>query len=452
MAAQSLVRAVREGQLTEARLDALGAAHPRDEGAPGPRPKPPGGRGDRGPERGPARGRGPRPGDGAGVDHRGAQREAPSCPCAAEGPLKLLHLVLSSDAKNPAIQGIPEEELRARRVAVENVSARTGALGGNGARRSWPGRPSSATWWPRVSCGCTGSQGNGGHGPRATRACCAPWPRRGGPSWWCRSGAPTCCASSPRPRSTSRPTGRRSRASVPPSPPSSASIAVGGKLPVTLPGLYAYGHGLELPRREMTLRTAARRRRGSAPTRWAEADRGPRRGPRCRSARFRGRVLAVGKDGALVHRRAFGRLTYGRRGAPFAPGHALRPGQPHEGGRHHDDGHDPGGRGAARPRQAGSSVRPRLPGRGARTGSRSSSSLTHSSGLDWWAAALPGYGRARRPTSSRSRPWIWPTRRARKSLYSDLGVILLGEVLERVAGEPLDAFARRRVLRTPGHA
>ena len=29
-----------------------------------------------------------------------------------------------------------------------------------------------------------------------------------------------------------------------------------------------------------------------------------------------------------------------------------------------------------------------------------------------------------------------------KSLYSDLGVFLLGEILERVAGESLDAFAR----------
>jgi beta-N-acetylhexosaminidase len=32
--------------------------------------------------------------------------------------------------------------------------------------------------------------------------------------------------------------------------------AVGGRLPVTLPGLYPYGHGLELPRRAMTLAPA----------------------------------------------------------------------------------------------------------------------------------------------------------------------------------------------------
>ena len=42
-----------------------------------------------------------------------------------------------------------------------------------------------------------------------------------------------------------------------------------------------------------------------------------------------------------------------------------------------------------------------------------------------------------------------------KSLYSDLGLILLGEILERVAGEALEAFAARsapRAARHEGHA
>jgi CubicO group peptidase (beta-lactamase class C family) len=33
-----------------------------------------------------------------------------------------------------------------------------------------------------------------------------------------------------------------------------------------------------------------------------------------------------------------------------------------------------------------------------------------------------------------------------KALYSDLGLILLGEILERVAGQSLDAFARERIF------
>src|SRR5206468_2414260 len=36
--------------------------------------------------------------------------------------------------------------------------------------------------------------------------------------------------------------------------------------------------------------------------------------------------------------------------------------------------------------------------------------------------------------------------RGAKSVYSDLGVILLGEILERVAGQDLESFARARVL------
>jgi CubicO group peptidase (beta-lactamase class C family) len=35
---------------------------------------------------------------------------------------------------------------------------------------------------------------------------------------------------------------------------------------------------------------------------------------------------------------------------------------------------------------------------------------------------------------------------ATKAVYSDLGELLLGEILERVAGESLDSFARRRIL------
>jgi len=37
-----------------------------------------------------------------------------------------------------------------------------------------------------------------------------------------------------------------------------------------------------------------------------------------------------------------------------------------------------------------------------------------------------------------------------KSVYSDFGIVLLGAILERIAGEPLDAFARRRVFEPLG--
>src|SRR6185503_16605879 len=43
-------------------------------------------------------------------------------PLHAEEPLRLLHLVMSSDARNDAIQGIPEDELEGLRVAAKTIS------------------------------------------------------------------------------------------------------------------------------------------------------------------------------------------------------------------------------------------------------------------------------------------------------------------------------------------
>ena len=121
VAAQSLVRAVKEGQLTEARLDLsvrriletkerLGLDKNRlvdreTLGKSVDRPE----------------------------DEVEAQRiarasitvvrnEGHVLPLRADQPLHLLHLVLSSDIHNPAIHGIPEEELAARRIPTETVS------------------------------------------------------------------------------------------------------------------------------------------------------------------------------------------------------------------------------------------------------------------------------------------------------------------------------------------
>jgi CubicO group peptidase (beta-lactamase class C family) len=71
--------------------------------------------------------------------------------------------------------------------------------------------------------------------------------------------------------------------------------------------------------------------------------------------------------------------------------------------------------------------------------------LTHSSGVDWWA---PLYQEATTKPAYLDRICAMDLKFApgTKSVYSDLGVMLLGEILERVAGEPLDAFARRRIF------
>jgi CubicO group peptidase (beta-lactamase class C family) len=75
--------------------------------------------------------------------------------------------------------------------------------------------------------------------------------------------------------------------------------------------------------------------------------------------------------------------------------------------------------------------------------------LTHSSGLDWWGPLykeLSGPEAYRRRIESMDLVYEPGT----KSLYSDLGIFLLGEVLQQAAGEPLESFARRRILEPLG--
>jgi CubicO group peptidase (beta-lactamase class C family) len=75
--------------------------------------------------------------------------------------------------------------------------------------------------------------------------------------------------------------------------------------------------------------------------------------------------------------------------------------------------------------------------------------LTHSSGLP---ATAPLYqdirGRAAYVQRIAAMDLVYPP--GSQSVYSDLGVILLGEILERAAGRPLEDFVRERVLEPLG--
>jgi uncharacterized protein YbbC (DUF1343 family)/CubicO group peptidase (beta-lactamase class C family) len=159
---------------------------------------------------------------------------------------------------------------------------------------------------------------------------------------------------------------------------------------------------------------------------------------------FPGAVLAVGKDGALVHLQPFGRLTYAEGAAPVTPdtlsdlasltkvvatttaAMILV-----------DEGR----------LDLDRAVASYLPGfcDGARERVTVRHLLAHASGLPAWA---PLY----RVTSGRAGALAHVEATAlehepgTRSVYSDLGVILLGAVLERVAGEPLDGFVARRVF------
>ena len=71
--------------------------------------------------------------------------------------------------------------------------------------------------------------------------------------------------------------------------------------------------------------------------------------------------------------------------------------------------------------------------------------LTHSGGLQWWA---PLYKEIQGKTAYLERIVAMDLAYdpGARSVYSDLGIILLGDILERVSGTPFEELARKRVL------
>jgi CubicO group peptidase (beta-lactamase class C family) len=159
---------------------------------------------------------------------------------------------------------------------------------------------------------------------------------------------------------------------------------------------------------------------------------------------FPGGVLAVVHRGALVHLHPFGRLAYGNDAPP------VQAGTPYDlasltkvvatttmamilvDERRLDlerpvESFLPGFRGAGKEAVTVRHL------------------LTHSAGLP---ATAPLYRELRGRAAYRERieamELAYPP--GSRSLYSDLGMILLGEVLERAAGQPFESFVRQRVL------
>ncbi len=221
---------------------------------------------------------------------------------------------------------------------------------------------------------------------------------------------------------------------------------VTGRLPVSLPPLYRAGEGVKIPRRDMTLRVALPEEAGFRKDGLADADRVLDRALAARA--FPGGVVAVGRDSALVHLRPFGRQTYDA-GSPAVTADTI-----------YDlasltkvvvtttmammlvdeDRLDldapvsafvPGFRGDGRETVTVAHL------------------LSHSGGLEWWSPLYKvASGREAFLSRILAMPLAYPP--GARSAYSDLGLILLGEVLERVAGEPLDTFARSRILEPLG--
>jgi beta-N-acetylhexosaminidase len=372
------------------------------------------------------------------------RNEGPVLPLHAEDRVRILHLVLSSDARNDAIQGIPEEELEDRRVA-----ARTLSLGPEVSDETARAIVAQAAEFTHVVASCfvrvTGSKGTADMSDSHARLLQA-LRAAGRPLVVVSFGSPYLLRQFP-----DAPVYVCAYGSAESSQRAAVGAlfgeyAVGGKLPVTLPGMYPYGHGLEIPKRDMSLRAGRPEETGFREDGMAGVDAVMERAVAERA--FPGGVVAVGKDGALVHLRAFGRLSYDADAAEARPDTIY------------DLASltkivatttvamilvDEGRLDLGRPVSA---FLPRF--RGAdKEKVTVLNLLTHSSGLDWWAPLYQDTkGKQAYVEKIQAMDLVYPP--GTKSLYSDLGLILLGEVLERVAGEPLDSFTAKRVLEPLG--
>lgn len=215
-----------------------------------------------------------------------------------------------------------------------------------------------------------------------------------------------------------------------------------GRLPVSLPGLYPYGHGIDQPRRDMMLHREAPEEAGLRGEGLAEVD--SILADFVAQGAFPGGVLAVGYRGALVHLQPFGRLTYDRN-APAVSTDTI-----------YDLASltkvvvtttlamilvDEGLLELDRPVEE---FLPRFVGSG-KEAVTVRHLLSHASGLDWWAPLYQELA-GKEAYVERIQVMDLVYEPGSRSLYSDLGLILLGEILERVAGEPLDQAARRLIF------
>ncbi len=159
---------------------------------------------------------------------------------------------------------------------------------------------------------------------------------------------------------------------------------------------------------------------------------------------FPGGVLAVGLDGALAHSRAFGRLSYDPDAAAVATDTLydlasltkvvvtttlsmilVDEGKLDLDARVH--AFFPAFSGPARERVTVRHL------------------LTHSGGLQWWAPLYKEV-KGKKAYIERIVAMDLAYEPGAKTVYSDLGIILLGDILERVSGTPFEELAQKRVL------
>ena len=446
VAIQSIVRAVREGRITESRLNASVERILAAKARLGLHRE---WRADRARMRSDVG----RPSDAERAEelaHRSVtvvRNEGGILPLRAEEPPRILHLVSSSDWINANIGsggGIAGDELEARGIDVETLR-----IGPGLSPASADSLVAEAKLFSHVLVSAfvrvTSSKGNADIDP--THAALFERLAAEGTRLIVVSyGSPYLLAQFPRVPAyvcTFSPEESSQRAAI-------AALfgehAVGGRRPVTIPGLHARGEGLELPRRSLELAESSPEEAGFRGEGLAEVDRLIERFVRRKA--FPGAVIAVGRQGKLAHLKAFGRLSYDE-GAAHATTETI-----------YDIASltkvvvtttltmvmvDAGRLDLDAPVQ---SFLPRFQGTN-KEKVTVRHLLAHSSGIDWWA---PLYKELQGKEAFLERIYGMElvSEPGTQMKYSDLDMLLLGEIVERVSGRSLAELAHERIFEPLG--
>ncbi len=216
---------------------------------------------------------------------------------------------------------------------------------------------------------------------------------------------------------------------------------IGGQLPVSLPGLYDFGHGLRIPRHPMSLERTSAAAAGFRTAGLAKVEQ--LLDGFVSDGAFPGGIVAVGHRGKLALLHPFGKLSYAADAAAVT----------------HETLYDLASltKVIATTTMAMILVDEKRLDLDARVDSflplfRGAGKeqvtlrhlLTHSSGLDWWAPLFETLsGQLAYIEHIQAMELVYAPGSDTK--YSDLGIILLGEILERVAGESLEHFFEQRI-------
>ncbi len=361
-------------------------------------------------------------------------------PLHADEPLRILHLVMSSDSRNDAIQGIVEDELEARRIPTTTFTLGP-EVSQETTQKILAAVPEHTHVVVSAFVKVMATKGtaamSASHARLIDRLLLA-----GRPVVIVSYGSPYLLQQFPRTPAYVAAYGSAESSQRAATAALFGEFPVSGKLPVTLPGLYDRGQGVPIPSYAMTLARSAPEAAGFAPDAMRAVDAVVDGFVTAKA--FPGGVLAVGHQGSLVDLKAFGRQTYDS-GSPEVTTDTL-----------YDLASltkvivtttmamilvDEGKLTLSEP------VRNFIPAfhGGAKDKVTVAHLLTHSSGLDWWAPLYKDTkGQDAFVTRIAAMDLVYEP--GTKSLYSDLGLILLGEILERVSGQTLDAFARERIF------